>query len=100
MIRAVMNPEQPNDPATLSSLGYPDVVVQFLFYVYNNSQDYASVFMSTDIINALAACLFPPAGQQQQQGFPQAGSEPGTPVDDLAKVTNFSYCVRLPFAAF
>lgn len=65
MMRALMNPDVPVDCAT----GYPNVLLQFLFYAYNNAPDYLAVFMTPDVLNALVACLFPPV------------AEPGTPVE-------------------
>ena len=60
-----MNPDTQIDCAT----GYPNVLLQFLFYAYNNAPDYLSVFMTQDVLNGLVACLFPLV------------AEPGTPLE-------------------
>ena len=62
---------------------YPNVIIQFLFYIYNNVPDYLTVFMTPDVLNAMVACFFP-------SGTPsEINSESNTPVDD-AKVTLFN----------
>lgn len=59
---------------------YPNVIIQFLFYIYNNVPDYMTVFMTPDVLNAMVACFFP-CGTSSE-----INSESNTPVDD-AKVT-------------
>ena len=72
MMRAIMNPEV---VAQQTEANYPNVLLQFFFYVYNNSPDYMAVFMTPDILNAMVASLFPIGSGQQSQN-----SEPSTPV--------------------
>lgn len=58
---------------------YPNVIIQFLFYIYNNVPDYMAVFMTPDVLNAMVACFFPSGTSSE------INSESNTPVDD-AKV--------------
>ena len=62
MMRAIMNPEV---VAQQTEANYPNVLLQFFFYVYNNSPDYMAVFMTPDILNAMVASLFPIGSGQQ-----------------------------------
>lgn len=82
MMRGIMNPELSHSPRTDEvSFNYPNILLQFLFYVYNNASDYMAVFMTPDVLNAMVASLFPlGVGQQQQHSF---NSEPSTPVEEM-----------------
>ena len=77
MMRAIMNPE--DSSIDEASTNYPNVLLQFLFYVYNNAPDYMSVFMTSDLLNAMVASLFP-IGLHQQHSL---NSEPSTPVEEF-----------------
>ena len=48
----IMNPEV---VAQQTEANYPNVLLQFFFYVYNNLPDYRAVFMTTDVLNAMVA---------------------------------------------
>ena len=74
MIWATTNSEVVAQQTNLS-VNYPNALFQFFFYVYNNLPDYMAVFMSTYILNATVASLFPIGTGQQQQN-----SEPNAPI--------------------
>lgn len=76
MMRAIMNPEDSSTDE--ASNNYPNVLLQFLFYVYNNAPDYMSVFMTPDLLSAMVASLFP-IGLHQQHSL---NSEPNTPIEE------------------
>lgn len=76
MMRAIMNPE--DNSTDEASNNYPNVLLQFLFYVYNNAPDYMSVFMTPDLLSAMVASLFP-IGLHQQHSL---NSEPNTPIEE------------------
>lgn len=57
-------------------VNYPDVVIQFLFYIYHNAPDYMAVFMTPDVLSSMVATLFPNSGSSE------VNSECNTPVDD------------------
>lgn len=81
MMRAIMNPEIGSSSlAEEASSNYPNVLLQFLFYVYNNSPDYMAVFMTCDVLTAMVSSLFPIGGGGQQHSL---SSEPSTPVEEI-----------------
>ena len=56
---------------------YPNVIIQFLFYIYHNAPDYMTVFMTPDVLSSMVAALFPNTSSSE------ASSECNTPVDDF-----------------
>ena len=57
---------------------YPVTIIQFLFFLYHNLTDFMQVFMSVEVLGALAGSLFPkPAsGSQDSSGA-------STPADEV-----------------
>ncbi len=68
-------------------INYPNVIIQFLFYIYHNAPDYMTVFMTPDVLSSMVAALFPNTSSSE------ASSECNTPVDDF-KVRSI---IALPF---
>lgn len=56
---------------------YPVTIIQFLFFLYHNVADFMPVFMSGEVLNALAGTLFP------RQASSEASSEASTPGDEV-----------------
>ncbi|XP_012287062.1 WD repeat and FYVE domain-containing protein 3 isoform X1 [Orussus abietinus] len=66
MVRTMLNsystgPE--NLPEWLTD--YPVTIIQFLFFLYHNFTDFMHVFMSAEVLGALAGTLFPKPGNCQ-----------------------------------
>lgn len=49
---------------------YPVTLTQFLFYLYHNLVDFTPVFMTNEVLTALAGTLFPtvPPGENGEEG--------------------------------
>lgn len=58
---------------------HPVTIIQFLFYLYHNLPDWMPAFMTSEILHALSATLFPFTNLNL--------SEPSTPNDDCFIVT-------------
>lgn len=63
---------------------YPVTIIQFLFYLYHNFTDFMQVFMTAEVLGALAGTLFPkpPSCSQDSSGA-------STPADEVTKELNY-----------
>ncbi|XP_043271793.1 WD repeat and FYVE domain-containing protein 3 isoform X2 [Venturia canescens] len=71
MVRTMLNTHANNPDALADWLNnYPVTIIQFLFFLYHNFTDFMQVFMSAEVLGALAGSLFPkPAsGSQDSSG--------------------------------
>lgn len=63
-------------PAWLND--YPVTIIQFLFFLYRNFTDFMQVFMSAEVLGALAGTLFPKPVSSSQDS-----SGASTPADEV-----------------
>lgn len=63
-------------PAWLND--YPVTIIQFLFFLYRNFTDFMQVFMSAEVLGALAGTLFPKPASSSQDS-----SGASTPADEV-----------------
>lgn len=56
---------------------YPVTIIQFLFFLYHNFTDFMQVFMSAEVLGALAGTLFPksPSTSQDSSGASSPADE-------------------------
>lgn len=66
-------------PAWLND--YPVTIIQFLFFLYRNFTDFMQVFMSAEVLGALAGTLFPKPASSSQDS-----SGASTPADEVIKM--------------
>ncbi|XP_014604234.1 PREDICTED: WD repeat and FYVE domain-containing protein 3 isoform X1 [Polistes canadensis] len=82
MVRTMLN-NHSNNPELLPVwlTEYPVTIIQFLFFLYHNFTDFMQVFMSADVLGALAGTLFPkpPSSSQDSSGA-------STPADEQQPV--------------
>jgi len=57
---------------------YPVTIIQFSFFLYQNINDFKPVFMSGEVLSALAGTLFPRGPGSE------ASSTAGSPVDEVS----------------
>lgn len=57
---------------------YPVTIIQFLFFLYHNLTDFMQVFMSADVLGALASTIFPKLNNSSRDS--SGGS---TPADEV-----------------
>ncbi|CAK9831938.1 WD repeat and FYVE domain-containing protein 3 [Anthophora retusa] len=72
-----INPESLPDWLT----DYPVTIIQFLFFLYHNFTDFMQVFMSAEVLGALAGTLFPKPTSSSQDS-----SGASTPADEQEPV--------------
>lgn len=73
-------------PAWLND--YPVTIIQFLFFLYRNFTDFMQVFMSAEVLGALAGTLFPkPASSSQDSS---GASTPADEVDYIIIHNNYN----------
>ncbi|KAH0568814.1 WD repeat and FYVE domain-containing protein 3 [Cotesia glomerata] len=82
MVRTMLNTHFSNPdnlPEWLTE--YPVTIIQFLFFLYHNFTDFMQVFMSAEVLGALAGTLFPKplSGSQDSSGA-------STPADEQEPV--------------
>ncbi|KAF7990932.1 hypothetical protein HCN44_000737 [Aphidius gifuensis] len=82
MVRTMLN-MYTNNPDSLPDwlIDYPVTIIQFLFFIYHNFTDFMQVFMSGDVLGALAGTLFP-----KQINDSQDSSGASTPGDEQEPV--------------
>lgn len=59
---------------------YPVTIIQFLFFLYHNFTDFMQLFMSADVLGALAGTLFP---KPTSPSVDSSGAS--TPADEVNK---------------
>ncbi|KMR04720.1 wd repeat and fyve domain-containing protein 3 [Lasius niger] len=82
MVRTMLNSHSNNPevlPAWLND--YPVTIIQFLFFLYRNFTDFMQVFMSAEVLGALAGTLFPKPVSSSQDS-----SGASTPADEQEPV--------------
>uniref|UniRef100_A0A1A9X279 WD repeat and FYVE domain-containing protein 3 n=1 Tax=Glossina brevipalpis TaxID=37001 RepID=A0A1A9X279_9MUSC len=57
---------------------HPETIIQLLFSLYQNLNDFMSVMMSGDVISSLVAVLFPNNADEQADSEPNSGSSTPT----------------------
>jgi hypothetical protein len=57
---------------------YPVTIIQFLFFLYHNFTDFMQLFMSAEVLGALAGTLF-----QKSNGSSLDSSGASTPGDEV-----------------
>lgn len=67
---------------------YPVTIIQFLFFLYHNFNDFMQVFMTAEVLGALAGTLFP-----KPYSCSQDSSGASTPADE---VTSSSDLISIP----
>nr|XP_037269371.1 WD repeat and FYVE domain-containing protein 3-like isoform X4 [Rhipicephalus microplus] len=77
MVRCILS--QPRAENMTGVDDHPVVLIQFLMYLYNNRLDFMNMCMSSDILCALSATLFP---------FANGLSEVASPADDFQIISN------------
>lgn len=50
---------------------YPVTIIQFVFFLYHHLKDLMPVFMSGDVLNALASTLFPRCNPDSKSSTPE-----------------------------
>ncbi|KAL2720725.1 WD repeat and FYVE domain-containing protein 3-like isoform X1 [Vespula squamosa] len=82
MVRTMLN-NHSNNPESLPVwlTDYPVIIIQFLFFLYHNFTDFMQVFMSADVLGALAGTLFPKPASSSQDS-----SGASTPADEQEPV--------------
>ncbi|XP_065351177.1 WD repeat and FYVE domain-containing protein 3 [Cloeon dipterum] len=91
MVRAMLNHELRKPEGLPEWLrDYPVTIIQFLYFLYQNMADFMPIFMSADVLVALACTLFPRHGSEVSSGA-------STPIED-AKVpsNNMTMLTRSP----
>lgn len=83
MVRTMLNMEG-KTPTSLPEWlrDYPVTIIQFLFFLYHNMADFMPVFMSGEVLHALAGTLFP-----RSSGNSEVTSPVSTPCDDIKVVS-------------
>lgn len=69
---------------------YPVIIIQFLFFLYHNFTDFMQVFMSADVLGALAGTLFPKPASSSQDS-----SGASTPADEVNKFKYLQFKIHL-----
>ncbi|XP_071644042.1 WD repeat and FYVE domain-containing protein 3 isoform X2 [Temnothorax longispinosus] len=82
MVRTMLN-NHSNNPEVLPAWlnDYPVTIIQFLFFLYRNFTDFMQVFMSAEVLGALAGTLFPKPASSSQDS-----SGASTPADEQEPV--------------
>ncbi|XP_059488715.1 WD repeat and FYVE domain-containing protein 3 [Neocloeon triangulifer] len=84
MVRAMLNHELRKPEGLPEWLrDYPVTIIQFLYFLYQNMADFMPIFMSADVLLALASTLFPRQGSEVSSGS-------STPMEDV-KTKNSSH---------
>lgn len=71
---------------------YPVTIIQFLFFLYRNFTDFMQVFMSAEVLGALAGTLFPKPASSSQDS-----SGASTPADEVIILTKCPLKKKLKF---
>ncbi|KAG8229679.1 hypothetical protein J437_LFUL010268 [Ladona fulva] len=75
MVRTMLNQEGKSPDSLPEWLrDYPVTIIQFLFFLYHNMADFMPVFMSGDVLGALASTLFPLPRSSGSAGSSEASS--------------------------
>ncbi|KAB0793199.1 hypothetical protein PPYR_12819 [Photinus pyralis] len=82
MARSMLHSEHAGLPDWL--MDHPISIVQVLFSLYHNLPDFMPIFMSAEVLGALASVLFPMANSNNDSGESSNGSTPL--VDDVDSV--------------
>ncbi|XP_046392591.1 WD repeat and FYVE domain-containing protein 3 isoform X2 [Ischnura elegans] len=82
MVRTMLNQEGKSPDSLPEWLrDYPVTIIQFLFFLYHNMADFMPVFMSGEVLGALASTLFP----LPHTSGSAASSEASSPIEDEVK---------------
>ncbi|XP_034186854.1 WD repeat and FYVE domain containing 3 bchs isoform X3 [Osmia lignaria lignaria] len=82
MVRTMLNNYSINPESLPEWLtDYPVTIIQFLFFLYHNFTDFMQVFMSAEVLGALAGALFPKPANSSQDS-----SGASTPADEQEPV--------------
>ncbi|XP_043249922.1 WD repeat and FYVE domain-containing protein 3 isoform X1 [Colletes gigas] len=82
MVRTMLNNYSINPESLPDWLSdYPVTIIQFLFFLYHNFTDFMQVFMSAEVLGALAGTLFPKPASSSQDS-----SGASTPADEQEPV--------------
>ncbi|KAG7173359.1 WD repeat and FYVE domain-containing protein 3-like [Homarus americanus] len=90
MVRAMLNQEEKGEFINASSSkstkelpewlqSYPVTLIQFLRFLYQQNGDFLPVFLSGDVLAALASTLFPYTGSSEPQSLTSPDDEKATP---------------------
>lgn len=89
MVRAMLNQEG-KSPESLPQwlCDYPVTIIQFLFFLYQNMLDFKPVFMSGDVLTALAGTLFPRGPGSEISSCASSPVDEVFPTEDSTTVTH------------